>query len=240
LSAVRTLDIGSLIRRIIPAVIGATGLIWALLALPASSMTDALQEIERHLLRFETYKQPDLDQILQDKGSLELSGCDTHSQRALLLIEMPELEAALQSGDSQVFDRHVQSLEDRSRLILSCTPRESFVWLLLFDLAVLHGQLDEQSYRLLAMSYQTSPNEAWISIRRTAAALPLALGLSAPLRKAVFFEFQQLIRYGFVEDAARSYARSSQAVRAALQSEIEQLEGGQQQAFWRALQAKHS
>jgi hypothetical protein len=120
---------------------------------------------------------------------------------------------------------------------LSCTPRESFVWLLLFDLAVLHGQIDDQSARLLAMSYETSPNEAWIAIRRTTAALPIMLLLGEPLRKTVVSEFQQLIRFGLVDDAARAYARSPAAVHAALQSEIEKLSGEQQQAFWGALQA---
>ncbi len=233
----RAAALGFYAQRCLTFIIGCASLIWAAQTLPGSSMSDSLHDVERHLLRFETYKQSDLDGILKQDIADQASPCDTHSQRALLLIEMPELEAALQAGNSVVFDQHVRSLEARAQRILSCTPRESFVWLLLFDLAVLHGQVDDQSARLLAMSYETSPNEAWISIRRTAAALPIVPLLSEPLRKAVISEFQQLIRFGLVDDAARSYARSPGAVRAALQSEIEQLSGEQQRAFWSALQA---
>lgn len=48
---------------------------------------------------------------------------------------------------------------------MSCTPRDSFAWLLAFDFEVLHGRLNQHSFDLLAMSYRTSPNEAWIAIR---------------------------------------------------------------------------
>jgi len=95
------------------------------------------------------------------------------------------------------FDQRVQSLEARSRQVLSCTPRESFVWLLAFNLEVLHGRLNEQSFNLLAMSYETSPNEAWISIRRIIVAMPLILVAPEPVRQKILFEFQQLIRNGF-------------------------------------------
>jgi len=49
-------------------------------------------------------------------------------------MEMPLAEAALRSGAASEFDRRIQSLEARSRQVLSCAPRESFAWLLAFDL----------------------------------------------------------------------------------------------------------
>ena len=168
--------------------------------------------------------------------SHDLSPCDTHSQRALLLMEMPLAEAALRSGAAAEFDRHVQSLEGRSRQVLGCTPRESFVWLLVFDLEVLHGRLNEQSFELLAMSYETSPNEAWISIRRIIVAMPLVLVAPEPVRQKIIFEFQQLIRNGFVDDAARCYFTASSSIRSLLQTQIEQLDLPRQKTFSDALQ----
>jgi hypothetical protein len=154
----------------------------------------------------------------------------------MLLMEMPLAEAALRSGAAKEFDQHVQSLETRSRRILSCTPRESFVWLLMFNLEVLHGLLNEHSFNLLAMSYETSPNEAWISIRRIIVAMPLVLIAPESVRKEILFEFQHLIRDGFVDDAARSYLTASQPVRSLLQTQIEQLDLPQQKNFSNALQ----
>ena len=175
-------------------------------------------------------------QTLESQISRDLSPCDTHSQRALLVMEMPLAEAALRSGASAEFDRHVQSLEARSRQVLGCAPRESFVWLLAFDLEVLHGRLNEQSFDLLAMSYETSPNEAWISIRRIIVAMPLVLVAPEPVRQKILFEFQQLIRNGFVDYAARCYFTASWSIRSLLQSQIEQLDLPRQKNFSEALQ----
>ena len=155
-------------------------------------------------------------------------------------MEMPLAEAALRSGAASEFDRRVRSLEARSRQVLSCTPRDSFVWLLAFNLEVLHGRLNEQSFNLLAMSYETSPNEAWISIRRIIVAMPLVLVAPEPIRQKILFEFQQLIRNGFEDDAARSYFTASGSVRSLLHTQIEQLDLPRQKKFSSALQRLRS
>jgi hypothetical protein len=108
--------------------------------------------------------------------------------------------------------------------------------MLLFDLAVLHGQSDERAFGLLARSYDTSPSEAWISIRRINVALPLLFQMGDGLRNTVLSEFQRLIRSGFVQETARSYSQSSAPVRSALETRIEQLTAAEQKAFSAALQ----
>jgi hypothetical protein len=107
-------------------------------------------------------------------------------------MEMPLAEAALRSGAAAEFDQHIQSLEARSRRILSCTPREVFVWLLAFNLEILHGLLNEHAFNLLAMSYETSPNEAWISIRRNIVAMPLVLIATDRFVRNFFMNFSSL------------------------------------------------
>ncbi len=138
-------------------------------------------------------------------------------------MEMPLAEAALRAGATGEFDRHIQSLETRTRHVLGCAPRESFVWLLVFSLEALHGRLNEQSFGVLDMSYDTSPNEAWISIRRITVAMPVVLVAPEPLRQKILFEFQHLIRNGFADAAAHSFSTSSGPIRSLLQAKVEQL-----------------
>ena len=228
--------VGSVVRRTLTLAIACSGLVWGIFALPRSEAADDFRDIESRLLRSETFNRTTLIQTLESQSSKNLSPCDTHSQRALLLMEMPLAEAALRSGATGEFDRHIRSLEARSRQVLSCAPRESFVWLLAFDLEVLHGRLNEQSFDLLAMSYETSPNEAWISIRRIIVAMPLVLAAPEPVKQRILFEFQQLIRNGFVDDAARSYFTSSPSIRSLLQTQVEQLDLPRQKNFSDALQ----
>jgi hypothetical protein len=228
--------VGSVVRRTLTLAIACSGLVWGIFALPRSEAADDFRDIESRLLRSETFNRTTLIQTLESQSSKNLSPCDTHSQRALLLMEMPLAEAALRSGATGEFDRHIRSLEARSRQVLSCAPRESFVWLLAFDLEVLHGRLNEQSFDLLAMSYETSPNEAWISIRRIIVAMPLVLAAPELVKQRILFEFQQLIRNGFVDDAARSYFTSSPSIRSLLQTQVEQLDLPRQKNFSDALQ----
>lgn len=227
--------LGLIVRRTLTLAIGCLGLTWGILTLPQSEAADDLRDIEGSLLRSATFNRTTLTQSLENQTSQNLSACETHSQRALLLMEMPLAEAALRSGAAGEFDRRIQSLEARSSRVLSCAPRQSFVWLLAFNLEVLHGRLNEQSFNLLAMSYETSPNEAWISIRRIIVAMPFVLIAPEPIRQRILVEFQQLIRHGFVDDAARSYLTASGSVRSLLQTRIEQLDPPWQKSFSNAL-----
>ena len=228
--------IGSIVRQTLTLTVGCLGLLWGILTLPRSEAADDLRDIESRLLRSEAFNRKTLSQTVGSQDLLNFSPCDTHSQRALLLMEMPLAEAALRSGAAGEFDRHIQSLENRYRRVLGCVPRESFVWLVAFNLEVLHGRLNPQSFDLLAMSYETSPNEAWIAIRRIIVAMPLVLVAPEPVRQKILFEFRHLIRNGFVDDAARSYATSSAPIRSFLQTQIEQLEPKRQKDFSDALQ----
>jgi hypothetical protein len=216
--------------------IGCSGLVWGIYVIPGSEAADDFRDTESRLLHFETYRSSALTQTLQNQASLRLEACDVHSQRALLLMEMPLAEAALQSGAANEFDKHIRSLETRARQILSCAPRDAFVWLLAFSLDILHGRLDDHSFNLLGMSYDNSPNEAWISVRRIMVAMPLVLIAPEPLRQKILGEFQQLIRFGFVNEAARSYLRASAEVRSLLKGRIDQLEVSRQSAFSETLQ----
>jgi hypothetical protein len=231
---------GLFVRRVVIVTIGCLGIVWGVFTLPRSEAADEFREIESRLLRFETFGRPELAQALTNQASQDLSPCDTHSQRAMLLMEIPLADAALRSGSAGEFDQHIQSLEARSRRILGCAPRESFVWLLAFELELLHGRLNEHSFELLAMSYETSPNEAWIAIRRIVVAMPLILGAPEPLRQNILSEFQQLVRNGFVDDAARAYATASGSIRPLLLGQIEKFDTRQREIFSDALQKLHS
>jgi hypothetical protein len=203
--------------------------------LPRSEAVDLYRDIERRLLRSESFDLGTLRRVSENDAARGLSVCDTRSQRALLLMEMPLAEAALRSGNAVEFDRLVDALEIRSRRVLGCAPRDSFAWLVLFSLEVLHGRLTEHTFDLLATSYENSPNEAWISVRRIVVAMPIVLLADEPLRKQILKEFQSLIRNRLVDDAARSYARASQSVRSLLLDQIGELDLPQRRAFSEAL-----
>jgi hypothetical protein len=216
-------------------VVGCLGLAWGIFVLPRSEFADDFRDIEDHLLRFETFKPATFARTIDSRDFQDLSACDVHSQRAMLLMEMSLAESALRSGSVKEFDQRTNSLEARSTRVLSCAPRQAFVWLLVFQLEVLRGNLNEHAFDLLAMSYETSPNEAWISIRRILVAMPLVVVAPEPMREKILNEFQMLVRYGFVEMAARAYLSAPAPVRALLETRIERLDDPVRRAFSDAL-----
>ena len=220
------------IQRLAMLVLGGAGLVWGLLALPTSDTSDDLRNIETQLLQSETFDSKALAVELSSPAAEAVSACDSSSQTALLLMEMDLTQAALRAGAVDDFDRHANSLETRSKETLSCAPRDSLVWLVAFSLKILHGQSDKQALDLLEMSYETSPNEAWIGIRRIIAAMPVLALLSQPLQEKVLAEFEQLARSGFVYEAARSYAGASTSTRPLLLDRIQRLDAKEQKLFW--------
>jgi hypothetical protein len=202
--------------------------------------SDALFGLETRLLKFDTFNHATAATTLNSTAAQDVNACDSHAQHALMLLEIPLADAALRSGAVQEFDQRMRSLEARARQTLGCAPRDSFVWSLLFGLENEHGLLDRHAFDLLAMSYDTSPNEAWIAVRRIVLAIPVVLFAPEPVQQKVLAEFQNLIRRGFVELPARSYLNASGPTRAMLQSRIEQLDPRSRKAFSDMLQKLHS
>jgi hypothetical protein len=215
---------------------GCLGLAWGISNFTTGATADDYWIVEDHLLQFETFNQAAATRMLEIVAAKDLSACETHSQRALLLLELLLADATLRSGAVHEYDQHIQALEARTRRILSCTPRESFVWLIAFSLEIEHGKLNEHSFDLLATSYETSPNEAWVAVRRIIIAAPVLLAAPGPLRETILTEFQDLVRHQFVEIPARAYLRASAPTRALLQSRIDQLDPRSQKIFSEMLQ----
>jgi hypothetical protein len=218
--------------------IGCAGLAWGISNFVRGIAADEFWDLETRLLQFETFSGTAASRILESANQLD--SCDTHSQRALLLLEIPLADAALRTGAAREYDLHIQSLEARIRRMLSCSPRDSFGWLVDFGLEVQHGRLNEHTFDLLAMSYDTSPNEAWLGVRRIAIAIPAILAAPEAAQRKILAEFQNLIRQRFIDIPARAYLNASVSTRALLQSSVEQLDPLSQKIFADALQRLRS
>jgi hypothetical protein len=209
---------------------------WAVIGMPHSEAADEFGQVEANLLRFASFNPITAAEALRSATAGELTRCDTQAQRALLLLEIPLADAALRSGSVREFDQRTDALQSRARDILRCAPRDSFAWLILFGAETQHGKLDTEAFKLLAMSYETSPNEAWIAVRRTMLATPVLLSAPQSIQDKILAEFQHLISDGLIEMPARAYLRASASVRAVLQSRIEVLDAQSQKRFTDALQ----
>jgi hypothetical protein len=220
--------------------VGCIGLAWGIGNVASGQTSDDFRDAEARLLRFETFSRPATIAVLDSPSTRELNSCDVHAQHALMLMEIPLADAALRSGAVQDFDQRTLSLETRARQTLACVPRDTLMWILLFGLQTQHGSLDERTFDLLAMSYETSPQEAWVAVRRIVVAIPVMRFAPAPVQDKILSEFQWLITHGFVEMTARAYAETSEATRALLQPRIDALDARSQNRFTEAVQKLRS
>jgi len=221
-------------------IVGGLGLFWGMTNVARGKVSDDFWDAEARLLRFEAFSRTASIAMLGSAATRDVSPCDNHSQRALLLVEIPLADAALRSGAVEEFDQRIRSLETRARQALGCAPRDSLIWLLLFGMETEHGILDEHAFDLLAMSYETSPNEPWIALRRVVVAIPVVRIAPEPIQQKVLAEFQNLIAHGFLETTARAYLNASASTRSLLQSGIDQLDSRSQKNFSDALQKLRS
>jgi hypothetical protein len=227
--------LGRLARIGLIVLVSCAGLVWAGLNAKRGVASDMFRDIETQLLKFQTFTPATAAATLEGVAAQNLNRCDVHGQRALLMLEIPLAYAALQSGAVQEFDRRGRALEARARQALSCSPRDSYVWLVLFGLHTGRGQIDENAFNLLAMSYETSPHEAWIAARRVTVAVPVLLSAPEPLRERILAEFQHLVRKRFIDMPVRVYLSAPPAVRSLLQASVDQLSAKEKEAFAAAL-----
>jgi hypothetical protein len=228
------------VLRLATLTVGCLALVWASSNFTGGANADLLRDVESRLLQFETLSQGASTRLLEIPHLQDVSDCDSHSQRALLLLEIPLAQASLRSGATLEYERHIQSLEARTRRVLACSPDDSFAWLVAFGLQIQHGILGEHTFDLLAMSYQTSPSEGWLAVRRVLVAVPVVLVAPEPMQRRILAEFETLVRHRFVEAPARAYQNASVATRALLLSHIDGLDQLSRKAFSEALQKLRS
>lgn len=221
--------------RVLVLVLAASGLYWGVATLPSSEATENFHNLDLVLLRGEEFSPAFMSRQLDSRDAANASDCDTHALNALSIMDMRLAETALRQGNAAAFSKHTQSVQDRTTRLLSCVPHHSFSWLLAFTLETLHGRLDDHAYRLLDMSYRTSPNEAWISIRRNAAAMPFLEFAPVELKQRILTEFRLLAANGFSKEAARSYIGARPSAQTLLKSELENIDAAKLRAFQDAL-----
>jgi hypothetical protein len=220
-------------------IFGCLGLVWGISNIGQSIVTSDFWDVEAQLLRFETFTKTAAVGTLESPAAQSLSPCDTHAQRALLLMELSLADADQRAGATSAVNRRIQSLEARTRQILSCAPHDSFAWLVTFGLEAARGPTGH-AFDLLAMSYETAPREAWVALRRMIVAIPVALAAPVQVQKMILDEFQNLIQNRFFEIPARVYFKASPETRALLQPRIEQLSPANRRQFSEELEKLRS
>ena len=116
----------------------------------------------------------------------------------------------------QLVSERMRSLRQAVRSALSCSPTQSFLWLLHYWLEVAENGSSERALQYLRMSYLAGPNEGWISAKRNGFSLAIYDQLPEDIAAEIVPEFVSLVRSGFYAQAASNLSGPGWSRRAAL------------------------
>ena len=203
--------------RILTVSLGLAAVGWGILAAPVAWRQAAMAPVATKIIAGERFASGMLERYLTETHSVVGDRfCEPVTLRALSIVRLRLAEEAISDGDSGMIGRTQAAGEAALRRALSCTPSDPFLWFALFWMRNSAGGLHDSNFKLLRLSYQTGPNEGWLSIRRNRLAIAIYPSLPSDLQQAVADEFVQLVKSDLMTDAADILAGPGTPVRSVL------------------------
>lgn len=187
-------SVSAVFLRIAAAVIGATGVAWGLLTLPASWNEFPVNQIADSVVRGETFPLNVLEsQIAAARQESDAGYCKPAIAHSAAILQLAVLNQSFDASSPSV-DEDLKKARQSVISGLSCAPADSYLWFALFQIESLQSGFRSEYVRHLAMSYRVGPNEAWIAIPRNRAAFAIFEALPKQLQSDVLDEFCLLLR----------------------------------------------
>jgi len=212
-----------LASRLLLSVVSLCALGWALDAFPRDIGLATERQISRRVAEGYTLD-PDVVARAASRVAAAGSDCRGDTTRMTAYLEVKRAEDALRaqatSNLKEAFDRLGQALDRR----LSCAPTDGFAWFSLFWLRLATGGFTPADEKLLAMSYQTAPEEVWVARRRNLVAGALLPLLGPDIRPAFNRELIALLMARQYDVVGRVLAFLDAGSRDALQDDLRQID----------------
>ena len=203
--------------RIFTVSLGLAAVGWGIFAAPVAWRQAAMAPVATKIIAGERFGPGILEQYLTDAHLVVGDRfCEPMTLRALAITRLRLAEEAVSDGDSGLIGQTEAAGEAALRRALSCTPSDPFLWFALFWMRNSTGGLQNDNFKLLRLSYQTGPNEGWLSIRRNRLAIAIYPSLPNDLKETAADEFVQLVKSDLITDAADILAGPGTPVRSVL------------------------
>jgi hypothetical protein len=208
--------------RVFTVSLGLAAVGWGIFAAPVAWRQAAMAPVATKIIAGERFGPGVLEQYLTDAHSVVGDRfCEPVTLRALAITRLRLAEEAISASDSAVIGQTEVAGEAALRRALSCTPTDPFLWFALFWMQNSTRGLQKDNFKMLRLSYQTGPNEGWLSIRRNRLAIAIYPSLPSDLKEAAADEFVQLVKSDLITDAADILAGPGRPVRGMLLHRLE-------------------
>lgn len=213
--------------------IGICSIVWAFSASAAYRAEAPFESAARDLLRDESFDAEKLNELKRQLDAADRLRAVAMDNAAIIRLRLLGVALADRTATADQ-----AQLGATLAAALSQDPGNSFLWSAYYWLDCTRGDVADRGARLLRMSYQSGPNEAWIALRRNPVALGNFASLPSDLAERALSEFVGLVQSGLFDNAANILAGPGWPIRQQLLSRLAPLDEDHREAMARALARK--
>jgi hypothetical protein len=196
----------SLLRRSFVSIFGILAVAWATQALLIHHQTPPLADAAQRILSGEKFSVAQLNAMKRLLNVTPSGSPEASTLSSAAVVHLFLLEDQLRTGVRKASASDLAELKMIVDAALAQSPTNSFMWLADVSTKRLRGEFTEGDFDLLRMSYGSSPNEAWIEVRRNPLTVSLFPSLPNDLKDRAVSEFARLVGAGLYEDASNILA----------------------------------
>jgi hypothetical protein len=215
--------------------IGTCSIVWAFSASAAYRAEVPFESAARGILRDESFDAEKLGELKRQLDSAPDDRLRSVAMDNAAIIRLRLLDAALADRTATGGSADQAEVIATLAAALSQDPGNSFLWLAYYWLDRSRGDVADRSAKLLRMSYQSGPNEAWIALRRNPVALASFASLPSDLAERASSEFVRLVQSGLFDNAVNILAGPGWPIRQQLLNRLVPLDKDYRDAMARAL-----
>lgn len=216
--------------------VGVSAVVWSVSAFPVFRVEQPLADAAQSALSGERFGEAQLGQMknvlsLAASARLRASGLTS-----VAIIELFLVENELREGRTS--PPAMAKLQSDLSAALAAAPTNSFLWLVGDWLRRKDSEGSTGNFDLLAMSYRTAPNEAWIAAKRNYVALASFSSLPSALADQAVSEFGGIVRARLYDQAADVLAGPGWPIREKLLNSLADLDEEDRRGFARILTSR--
>ncbi len=233
----RSAHVANHLTRIFVFLLGVGAVVWGLFILPVFWQQASARWVAAKILQGETFKPQVLIDAAQQVDKAAQSGfCNPDALHSRFVLRLFSLQESITGANPTVVHSSYAPLYAAAGNALACAPADSFAWLSLFWMDAGRHGLDARNANFLRLSYDLSPNEAWIALWRSQLAMLLFEQLAPDLASKASEEFVKLVNTDwFYWQTAVIFKNASSTARNRVLEQLKSLKLSTRQAFAKAL-----
>ena len=215
----------ALMARIATVCFALATLLWAWQVGPTLWSQASMAQLARKIIGGEQYRPGFLAELAAaTQQDLRQDRCEPAARRTLAIVRLRLAEEAVAAGDDALITQTQSDLEAALRSAFDCAPADPLLWLARYWLQNNTRGLQQDNFAALRLSYRFGANEGWLALRRSRFALAVYPALPEDLQRQAIDEFVQLVKSGFISDAADIVVGPGRPISGVLLSRLEGIE----------------